>query len=94
MREERMFQDGFFSKITPILPGSLFLAPNQMIITKPLGKLLFPELEGVEETIPPESLPFDTTLLEQDIMNYLNPPPPPATQDGDNVKPETKTQRY
>ena len=23
-------------------------------------------------------------------MKYLNPPPPPATQGGDNVKPETK----
>ena len=79
-----------FFKIPPILPGSLFLAPNQMIITRPLGKPLFPELEGVEETIPPESLPFDISLLEQDIMNYLNPPPPPATQGGDNVKPETK----
>ena len=61
-----------------------------MIITRPLGKPLFPELEGAEETIPPESLPFDITFLEQYIINYLNSAPPPATQDGDNVKPKTK----
>src|SRR5688572_23174309 len=75
LKEEREFREGFFSKSTPILPGSLFLAPNNEIITRPVNKPLFPEFEGVVEEIQPESIPFDIDLLLKDIKYFFDPPP-------------------
>src|SRR5687768_10967209 len=75
LKEEKEFREVFFSKSTPILPGSLFLAPNNKIITRPVNKPLFPEFEGVVEEIQPESIPFDIDLLLKDIKYFFAPPP-------------------
>ena len=73
LKEEKKFRETFFSKSTPILPGSLFLAPNNEIITRPVKKPLFPEFANAVEAILPAQLPFDITLLHQDIYNFFHP---------------------
>ena len=81
LKEEKDFKHLLFGENLSIFPGSLFLAPNDEIITRPLGKPLFPEFRDVEENIPPESIPFDIKVLRQDIYNYFNPPPPSVSED-------------
>ena len=87
LKEEKDFKHLFFKEEVAILPGALFVVPTDDIITRPNGKPLFLEFPGVEEEIPPESLPFDIELLRQDIHKFWNPTPPPDIQE-ENIKPD------
>src|SRR5688572_19479533 len=85
LRTETKFQETLVAWKEPILPGTLFLAPNLDIISRTGGLPLFPEFLDVDKTIRAEFLPFNIELLHQDIHYYYIPPIRPK---GYEIKPE------
>lgn len=69
----------------PILPCTMFLMPNEEIITSLGGKPLFPEFATLDKTLKPESLPSKIKLLCHNINNYKNHP---IKQKGFEIIPE------
>src|SRR5687768_14113078 len=56
----------------PIIPGTLFMLPTNVITTRANLLPLFPEFPKISEQILATQLPFSMSLWRHDLARYLN----------------------